>query len=551
MFRAFLTLAAFWLSCFPVVARTWTHSNNPVLVTTAYEGFAYDDGGTVRGTMTVSAKAAVKKAVDPTAMGVSYTTNWTFTAKALLQNATVSFSGKAVGMGERVALTAKTGETLDVALGAGAFQGTLSGGVVGGTLNVAGAPNAFADRTDTAAQARLDAVKGAYNVALVEAGAFRGYLSLTVGSLGAVNYAGRLADGTSITGSAKLLQGLSADGGYAVALYRPLYTEKGFVGGLLWLSPEDKAIRVDTTYGWLVDWVKADPETETFERGLDVVGGVWNGQSGMQNLRFGVSVPASMPPPATGLAGSWVEEAFPCFLPVTVSDTKWTLPKATAPKMTGVTYTYIDANPSGATLAYTAKTGLFKGIFKLYYDGTDTRGKALHRTVSVPYAGLMVPQEGTIVGHGLGTVTINTAKVTLPVTLGEARFLSAETVGNEDGADGLALEDAHYISAETAYQSHLDQVWVMGQGSVTRLLADDTDGDRHQRFIIALPSGQTVLVAHNIDIAPRVPNIAVGDIIRFCGEYIWSDLGGTVHWTHHRNAPGDAGWLEKQGRRYE
>jgi len=529
MFRAFLTLAAFWLSSFSVVAGTWTFSTNRVLVTTAYEGFAYDDGGAVRGTMTASAKAAVKKVVDRTTKVVSYTTNWTFTAKALLQNSTVSFSGKAVGGVERVALMAKTGETLDVALGADSFQGTLSGGAVGGALGVAGARNVFADRKDVAAQVRLNAVKGAYNVALVEGGAFRGYLSLAVGSLGAVNYAGRLADGTSITGSAKLLQGLSADGRYAVALYRTLYTKKGFVGGLLWLSPDEKTIRVDTPCGWRVDWVKADPKTETFERGLEVVGGVWDGQSGMNNPRFDVSVPEGLPPPATGLSGAWAEEAFPWFLPVTVSGTKWTLPKATAPKKTGLAYTYVGANPSGAALAYTAKAGLFKGTFKLFYDGTDTRGNAQHKTISVSYTGLMVQEEGALVGLGMGTATINATKVALPVTLAEAL----------------------YLSAETAYQEHLDQVWVMGQGSVTRLLADDTDGDRHQRFILALPSGQTVLVAHNIDSAPRVPDIAVGNIIRFCGEYIWSDLGGTVHWTHHRNATGDAGWLEKQGQRYE
>ena len=33
-------------------------------------------------------------------------------------------------------------------------------------------------------------------------------------------------------------------------------------------------------------------------------------------------------------------------------------------------------------------------------------------------------------------------------------------------------------------------------GTVMRVLADDDDGSRHQRFILRLGSGQTVLVAH-------------------------------------------------------
>jgi hypothetical protein len=68
---------------------------------------------------------------------------------------------------------------------------------------------------------------------------------------------------------------------------------------------------------------------------------------------------------------------------------------------------------------------------------------------------------------------------------------------------------------------------------VVRVLSDDTSGSRHQRFIVRLPSGQTVLVAHNIDIAPRVDGLAAGDSVRFSGEFEENDKGGLVHWTHH------------------
>ncbi len=73
--------------------------------------------------------------------------------------------------------------------------------------------------------------------------------------------------------------------------------------------------------------------------------------------------------------------------------------------------------------------------------------------------------------------------------------------------------------------------WIEGSGVVRRLLSDDDDGDRHQRIILSVHNGRTVLVAHNIDIADRVP-LGIGDRIRFRGMYEWNDLGGLVHWTH-------------------
>jgi len=95
-------------------------------------------------------------------------------------------------------------------------------------------------------------------------------------------------------------------------------------------------------------------------------------------------------------------------------------------------------------------------------------------------------------------------------------------------------------------------VQVSGTGTVTRLLADDTEGSRHQRFILRLASGQTLLMVHNIDIAPRLSGLAVGDTVSFYGEYIYSDQGGTVHWTHHDpSGQHVAGWLEWRGRRYQ
>ena len=93
---------------------------------------------------------------------------------------------------------------------------------------------------------------------------------------------------------------------------------------------------------------------------------------------------------------------------------------------------------------------------------------------------------------------------------------------------------------------------VEGRGTVTRVLSDDSDGSRHQRFILRIASGRTLLVAHNIDLAPRLPSLKTGDTVAFYGEYEWNDKGGVIHWTH-RDPQGRhvAGWLEHDGRRYQ
>ena len=70
-----------------------------------------------------------------------------------------------------------------------------------------------------------------------------------------------------------------------------------------------------------------------------------------------------------------------------------------------------------------------------------------------------------------------------------------------------------------AYENHQSDVQVQGSGTVLSLLRDDNEGSRHQKFILKLNSKQTLLVAHNIDLAPRIPNLRVGDRVQFYGEY--------------------------------
>lgn len=87
---------------------------------------------------------------------------------------------------------------------------------------------------------------------------------------------------------------------------------------------------------------------------------------------------------------------------------------------------------------------------------------------------------------------------------------------------------------------------------IIKSLPDDNEGSRHQRFLIRTPSGQRLLVAHNIDLAPRVKNPVPGEPIRIRGQFEWNDKGGVLHWTHHDpRGDHDEGWIDYQGRRYQ
>ncbi|HEX9998540.1 MAG TPA: DUF3465 domain-containing protein [Abditibacterium sp.] len=103
-----------------------------------------------------------------------------------------------------------------------------------------------------------------------------------------------------------------------------------------------------------------------------------------------------------------------------------------------------------------------------------------------------------------------------------------------------------------AFKNKTSDVQVEGEGMVTRILADDLDGSRHQRFVVRLASGQTVLIVHNIDIAPRVVRLRKDDHIGFYGEYVWNEKGGIIHWTHHDpQGQHTAGWIKHEGQTYQ
>ncbi|MDZ4097955.1 MAG: DUF3465 domain-containing protein [Methylophilaceae bacterium] len=113
-------------------------------------------------------------------------------------------------------------------------------------------------------------------------------------------------------------------------------------------------------------------------------------------------------------------------------------------------------------------------------------------------------------------------------------------------------ETLQNTALKRAFEQRQSKLQVQGEGRVTKLLKDDNEGSRHQRFILQVNPQQTILIAHNIDLAPRIDSLAEGDIVTFSGQYEWNNKGGVVHWTHHDpqgRHPG--GWLKHHGKTYE
>jgi len=128
-------------------------------------------------------------------------------------------------------------------------------------------------------------------------------------------------------------------------------------------------------------------------------------------------------------------------------------------------------------------------------------------------------------------------------------------VGQEPAATHAAALETHGsddAALENAFANRLSNLQIEGQGKVVKILPDDNNDSRHQRIIIRLESGQTLLLAHNIDLAQRIDTLRAGDIIAFYGEYEWNSKGGVIHWTHHDpQGRHPAGWIRHDGQTYQ
>ena len=144
--------------------------------------------------------------------------------------------------------------------------------------------------------------------------------------------------------------------------------------------------------------------------------------------------------------------------------------------------------------------------------------------------------------------------LTKPTVNSENTAISHDETVSAAQSDASRCQNSLIIEAFKAQRS---DVQVKGCGRVIKLLADDVEGSRHQKFLVALTGEQavkphTVLIAHNIDLAPRVETLKQGSEVFFYGEYDYNAKGGVVHWTHHDPAARHQdGWLELAGQRYE
>lgn len=115
----------------------------------------------------------------------------------------------------------------------------------------------------------------------------------------------------------------------------------------------------------------------------------------------------------------------------------------------------------------------------------------------------------------------------------------------------LALNNSADV-LQQAFENQTSNLQVEGKGTVLKLLKDDTEGRKHQKFLLKLTSGLTILIAHNINLSVRIENLNVGDEVEFYGEYEWNNKGGVIHWTHRDpNGRHINGWLKHQGKTYQ
>jgi hypothetical protein len=134
-------------------------------------------------------------------------------------------------------------------------------------------------------------------------------------------------------------------------------------------------------------------------------------------------------------------------------------------------------------------------------------------------------------------------------------FAACHAPNNAQQLETSAVSSAANMDAGAiveAYGAHRNLPQVQGSGVVVKVLKDDTNGLQHQKFLLKVTDNITILIAHNIELAPRVDDLQVGDTVAFKGEYVYTPKGGTVHWTH-KDPRGnhESGWLQHNGKKYE
>ena len=128
--------------------------------------------------------------------------------------------------------------------------------------------------------------------------------------------------------------------------------------------------------------------------------------------------------------------------------------------------------------------------------------------------------------------------------------ITSSTTQTSVSDTNISVDDQNKIMQ--AYQQQRSNIQVQAQGTIKTILPDDNQGSRHQKMILQLENGLTVLIAHNIDLAPKIEGLKKGDKVEFYGEYEYNQKGGVIHWAHHDpQGKHIDGWLKYQGRMYQ
>lgn len=361
-----------------------------------YDAFLYgkrDFGGellpALRGTLTLTVSSLFGR----------------FTAKAVMQGRTLSFSGKSwSGSGDDGTWVAevpgRSGETLTLFVRQGSVWGSLTGGILAGeTLLVEGTRNRFSDLTSVKAQNALARFRGYYTVALpvVDArslGAAQaapegsGYLTIMIGNRGSVKLAGVLADGTRVSQSSRLILFDECGELACVPFFAPLYSRRGWTGALFWLTPTARTVVTDWDTGWFARWEKPGSGPDGFSELLAPCGGYYNAYASLASHYRLSAASNSVPYFYSGGAALPQSAALPRWVGVTVNGQRMATVAGVRPVLTGGIYDYSGENSSLAKLSFAPRTGIYKGTFNLYYDYL-LNGRPTHKLVKVPYAGVL------------------------------------------------------------------------------------------------------------------------------------------------------------------
>ena len=145
------------------------------------------------------------------------------------------------------------------------------------------------------------------------------------------------------------------------------------------------------------------------------------------------------------------------------------------------------------------------------------------------------------------TATQNASAPDVPAEFGSPNSGSSGA-GSGQSSPAQSIDQSQLLQAQAA---RARKVELMFSARVKKILPDDTKGLPHQRLLLDVENGSTVLLAHDIKYAPKVP-VQVGDVIVVKGEYVWNRKGGVVHWTHRSDTPRhEGGYIEFSGQRYE